>query len=44
MLKLGRLIAAILLVFRGFVSQTALPQTPEYKSIAWILKRVTSRR
>jgi len=42
MLKLGRLIAAILLIFGKFVSQTALTQTPEYKGIAWILKRVTS--
>lgn len=39
MLKLGRLSAAILLMFWGFAPQTAIAQTPKYKGIAWILKR-----
>ncbi len=39
MLKLGRLSTAILLIFGGFAPQIAIAQVPEYKGIAWILKR-----
>ncbi len=44
MLKLGKLRIAILLIFGVFISQSAIAQVPEYKGIAWILKRVNSRR
>jgi hypothetical protein len=39
MLKLGKLSAAILLMFGGFASQIAIAQTPQYKGVAWILQR-----
>ena len=39
MLKLGRLSTAVLLIFGGFTPQIAIAQVPEYKGIAWILKR-----
>lgn len=39
MLKLGRLSAAILLIFGVSAPTLALAQTPKYKGIAWILKR-----
>lgn len=39
MLKLGKLSAAILITFWGFAPQIAIAQTPQYKGVAWILKR-----
>ncbi len=39
MLKLGKLSAALLLIFGGVAPQIAITQVPEYKGIAWILKR-----